>query len=161
MPGSPIALAAVAGAHGIGGEVRLKLFAESIESLKRHAAVDVDGHRVGLSAVRPAGQGVLARLEGVASRDAAEALRGKLLMVDRSELPALAEGEYYHADVIGLACVSAAGETLGRVVAVENYGAGDLIEIEQADGRRMLVPFRAPAARLQADSVTVDPAFVA
>lgn len=157
MPDAPIALAAVAGAHGIGGEVRLKLFAESIDSLKRHAIVEIEGRPVRLDGVRAAGQGVIARLEGIASRDAAEALRGKLLTVDRSMLPALDEGEYYHADIIGLACVSPTGELLGRVIAVENYGAGDLLEIERGDGSRTLVAFRASAAELAEDQIVVDP----
>lgn len=141
--------------------MRLKLFAESIESVKRHASVEIDGRRVVLTGVRAAGRGAIARLEGVASRDAAEALRGKLVTVDRSALPPLEPGEYYHADVIGLACVSAAGDVLGRVVALENYGAGDLIEIKRANGTRALVPFRAGVAELEDGRVVVDPAFLA
>lgn len=160
MPDAPIALAAVAGAHGIGGEVRLKLFAESIDSLKRHAIIEIEGRPVRLDGVRAAGQGVIARLEGIASRDAAEALRGKLLTVDRSILPALDEGEYYWADIVGLPCVSAGGERLGTVANVENYGAGDLLEIERPDGTRVLVPFRSPAATLDGERLVIDPAFL-
>ena len=156
----PVTLAAVAGAHGIGGEVRLKLFAQSVDSLKRHASVEIDGVAFAMSAVRPVAQGAIARLNGVATREAAEAMRGKLLTVDRSALPPLGEGEYYHADVIGLPCVSPDGETLGRVVTVENFGAGDLIEIERPDGARVLVPFRAPAAELGNELVVVDPAYL-
>lgn len=161
MADTRITLAAVAGAHGVGGEVRLKLFTQSLDSLRRHTVVEIDGMSRALSAVRPAGAGAIARLEGVASRDAAEALRGKLVTVARAALPPLEEGEFYHADVIGLPCASPAGEPLGRVVAVENYGAGDLIEIERTDGARVLVPLRTPGATLEADRVVVDPAFVA
>ena len=156
-----VTLAAVAGAHGVGGEVRLKLFAESVDSLKRHASVEIEGMRYAISSVRPSGAGAVARLAGVTSREGAEALRGKLLAVDRAELPPLEEGEYYHADVIGLPCVSADGAPLGQVVAVENFGAGDLIEIERVEGCRVLVPFRAPAAELEAERILVDPAFLA
>ena len=160
MPG-PIILAAVAGAHGIGGEVRLKLFAESADSLKRYGEVEIDGATFAVASVRASGQGAVARLGGVSSRDAAEALRGKLLTVDRSALPPLREGEYYHADVIGLPCVSPDGETLGRVATIENFGAGDLLEIERPTGERTLVPFRLPAADLQDGRVIIDPTFLA
>ena len=76
---------------------------------------------------------------------AAEALRGTVLTVARSALPPLEEGEYYHADLIGLAAVSDAGEPLGTVVAVENFGAGDLLEIERPTGKRFMVPMTAAA----------------
>lgn len=161
MPESRITLAAVAGAHGIAGEVRLKLFAQSVDSLRPHRQVEIDGKSFVMSAVRAGGQGAIVRLDGVASRDAAEALRGRLLTVDREALPPLAEGEYYHVDLIGLRCVTEAGETLGQVAAVENFGAGDIVEIEKADGKRSMVPLRSPAARLQAGEIVVDPAFLA
>ena len=157
---TPVVLAAVAGAHGIGGEVRLKLFAESADSLKRHATVSIDGAAFTLSSVRTSGQGAVARRAGVSSRDAAEALRGKLMTVDRAALPPLADGEYYHADVIGLPCMSPDGEPLGRVATIENFGAGDLLEIERPSGERVLVPFRSPAADLQSDRIVVDPTFL-
>ena len=78
-------------------------------------------------------------------RTAAEALRGTVLTVPRSALPPLEEGEYYHADLIGLAAVSDAGEPLGTVVAVENFGAGDVLEIERPTGKRFMVPMTAAA----------------
>ena len=86
--------------------------------------------------------GAIARFAEVADRTAAEKLRGTALTVPRATLPPLAEGEYYHADLIGLAAVSDSGEPLGTVVAVENFGAGDVIEIERPDGRRFMVPMR-------------------
>ena len=79
----------------------------------------------------------------------------------RAALPPLEEGEYYHADLIGLPCESAAGEPLGTVVAVENFGAGDLLEIEQPDGKRALIPFRPGIADLEEGRVVADPAFLA
>src|SRR5205085_2342016 len=101
-----------------------------------------------LLSVRAAGKGAVARFDGIADRSAAEALRGTLIEVDRSALPPLAEGEYYHADLIGLSAVDPAGAPIGTVVAVENYGAGDLLEIELTDGRRSLIPYRAGIADL-------------
>ena len=100
-----IALAAIAGAHGITGELRLKLFSHSAESLSRHAKLYVAGAERRLLSIRDSGKTAVARLEGVEDRSAAEALRGSLVEIDRSALPPLDEGEYYHADLIGLPAV--------------------------------------------------------
>ena len=159
--GQRVALAAVAGAHGIKGEVRLKLFANSAASLAAHATLIVGGREIALTSVRAGGKTAIARFAGVATREAAEALRGSLVEVDRAALPALGEGEYYHADLIGLPCVDAAGTRLGTVVAVEDFGAGELLEIEQAGAKRALVPFRPGIADLADDRVTIDPDYLA
>ena len=125
---SAIALAAIVGAHGIGGEVRLKLFGEGVAALSRHAAFN-DG-ALALVKVRDDGKGgAVARLHGITSREAAEALRGTLLTVARDALPPLAADEFYHADLVGLAVVTDAGEVVGKVVAVENFGATDIVEV--------------------------------
>src|SRR3954464_499845 len=113
-----IALAAVAGAHGVKGEVRLKLFSDSAESLSRHKKLFVGGAERRLLSVREGGKMAVARFEGVADRGAAEALRGLLVEVDRTTLPPLEDGEYYHADLIGLAAVDREGRAVGTVVAV-------------------------------------------
>jgi 16S rRNA processing protein RimM len=155
-----VALAAIAGAHGISGEVRLKLFAEGIDSLRRHKRVRVGERELTIASIREAAQPIV-RFAGIADRSAAEGLRGKLVTVPRTALPPLAEGEYYHADLIGLPCESAAGEPLGVVVAVENFGAGDLVEIERTDGGRTLVPFREDVADLADGRIVVDPEFLA
>jgi len=155
-----IALAAVAGAHGVKGELRLKLFAESAESLARHKKLYVGGAERRLLAVRD-GKTPVARFEGIDDRSAAEALRGTLVEVDRSALPPLEPGEYYHADLIGLPAVDGLGAALGTVVAVENYGAGDLLEIEDEAGRRSLIPFKPGIADLADDRIVVDPEFLA
>jgi 16S rRNA processing protein RimM len=155
-----VALAAVAGAHGVGGEVRLKLFAEGLDSLRRHRKVRVGERDLTLVAVRQ-GASPIARFAEIIDRAAAEALRGRLVTVPRSALPPLAEGEFYHADLIGLECVAADGEPLGTVAAVENFGAGDIIDVERADGKRALVPFRAGIADLVAGRIVVDPEFLA
>ena len=135
----PVTLAAVTGAHGVTGEVRLKLFGEGVAALKRHKSFN-DG-ALTMKSVRDDNKGgAIARFAEIADRTAAEALRGTLLNVPRSALPPLDEGEYYHADLIGLAALSDTGEPLGTVVAVENFGAGDILEIERPDGKRFMVP---------------------
>ena len=156
-----IVLAAVAGAHGIGGEVRLKLFAEGLDSLKRHQILLAGDRPLTLKSVKAGSAGAIARFAEIADRAAAEGLRGTLLSVPRSALPPLGPGEYYHADLIGLACQAADGTALGTVVAVENFGAGDLLEIEAADGRRALIPFRPGIADLGEGRIVADPAFLA
>ncbi|HEX4738937.1 MAG TPA: ribosome maturation factor RimM [Allosphingosinicella sp.] len=155
-----VALAAIAGAHGISGEVRLKLFAEGADSLKRHKKVRVGERELTIASVRDAAQPIV-RFAEIGDRNAAEALRGKLVTVPRSALPPLEEGEYYHSDLIGLPCEGESGEPLGTVVAVENFGAGDLLEIERSDGSRILVPFRESIADLVEDRIIVDPEFLA
>ena len=156
-----IALAAVAGAHGVKGEVRLKLFSESAESLAAHDRLYVGGAARRLLGIRDSGRTAVARFEGISDRSAAEGLRGSLVEVDRAALPALDEGEYYHADLIGLPAVDAHGKPVGAVVAVENYGAGDLLKIEMEDGKRSLIPFRPGIADLIDGRIVLDPEFLA
>ena len=156
-----IALAAVAGAHGVKGEIRLKLFSDNIDSLSRHEKLYVGGVERRLLSVRDSGKMAVARFEDVNDRSAAEALRGSLVEVDRVSLPPLEEGEYYHADLIGLAAVDGLGNAVGTVLGVENYGAGDLLEIELEDGKRSLIPFRPGVADLQGDRIVIDPEFLA
>ena len=156
-----IALAAVAGAHGVKGEVRLKLFGNSIDSLAQQESVFAGGVERRLLFARNAGKGAVARFEGVEDRTAAEALRGTLIEVHRAELPPLEDGEYYHADLIALTAIDASGDAVGTVVAVENYGAGDLLEIELGNGKRALIPFRDGIADLSDGRVVLDPQFLA
>lgn len=143
----PVTMAAIAGAHGVTGEVRLKLFGEGVGALKRFRAFNVGGSGSALTvkSIKDDGKGgAIARFAEVTDRTAAEKLRGTVLTVPRSALPPLAEGEYYHADLIGLPAVSTAGEPLGTCVAVENFGAGDVLEIEyrpaEGKARRFMVP---------------------
>jgi 16S rRNA processing protein RimM len=159
--GKRVALAAVAGAHGVKGELRLKLFADSVESLARHSRLYVGGRQLALRHVQDGGKTAIARFEGIADRSAAEALRGQLVEIDRDALPPLEEGEYYHADLIGLSCVDEAGALLGSVVSVENFGAGDLLEVERANGQRSLIPFREPIARQDGQRIILDPEYLA
>ena len=156
-----MALAAVAGAHGVKGELRLKLFADSVESLACHSRLHVGGRDLALKEIKDGGKTAIARFEGISDRTAAEALRGSLVEIDRSQLPPLEEGEYYHADLVGLPCLDEAGNSLGTVAAVENFGAGDLLDVERSNGSRSLIPFRDPIARLDGDKIILDPEFMA
>jgi 16S rRNA processing protein RimM len=153
----PVTLAVIIGAHGVGGEVRLKVFAESIGGLKKHKSFN-DG-ALTLKSLRD-GNNIIARFAEIPDRTAAERMRGTELTVPRDALPPLGEGEYYHADLIGLPAVSSAGEDLGRVVAVENFGAGDVLEIERPDGKRFMVPMTADAVPEWGEWVVIDAGFV-
>jgi|SRR5688572_14639743 len=159
--GKRVALAAVAGAHGIKGELRLKLFSAGADSLAGHATVFIGGREVKLESVKAAGKGVIARIAGIADRSAAEALRGQLIEVDRAALPPLEAGEYYHADLVGLPCVGHGGASVGTVAAVENFGAGDLLEVEDDSGKRSLIPFKPGIADLEDGRIVLDPEFLA
>ena len=160
MQDKPVTLAAITGAHGVTGEVRLKLFGEGVAALSAHRAFN--GGALTLAKVRDDGKGgAIARFAEVTDRTAAEKLRGTALTVPRTALPPLGEGEYYHADLIGLAAVTDAGEPLGTVVAVENFGAGDVIEIERPEGKRFMVPMRVEAVpEWNSERLVVSGAFV-
>ena len=140
----PVTLAAIIGAHGVTGEVRLKLFGEGVAGLKPFRAF-TEG-KLTVEKLRDDGKGgAIARFAEVTDRTAAEALRGTALTVPRAALPELAEDEYYHADLLGLPAVSTDGAALGTCVAVENFGAGDVVEIQRPDGKRFMVPLRPEA----------------
>lgn len=103
----------------------------------------------------------IARFAEVTDRTAAEAMRGTLLTIPRGSLPPLGEGEYYHADLIGLPVVTATGDQVGHVVAVENFGAGDVIEVERPGGKRFMAPMRPEAVpEWNAERLVIEPAFV-
>jgi 16S rRNA processing protein RimM len=159
----PVTLAAIAGAHGVTGEVRLKLFGEGPDSLKAYRNFDAAGRVLTLKSVRPGPTGAVARFAEINGRTEAEAMRGTALTVPRSALPPLPDGEYYHVDLIGLPCISDAGDELGTIVAVENFGAGDVLEIERPrendkPGKRFMVPIH--AATLGDTQTVIDAAFV-
>lgn len=158
-PEIQVTLAAIAGAHGVAGEVRLKLFGEGVESLRRFRAFNDSS--LTLTKLRDDGKGgAIARFAEVTDRNAAEALRGTTLTVPRSALPPLEDGEYYHADLIGLPAVSTTGEALGTCVAVDNFGAGDVIEIERPNGKRFMVPMKVEAVPEWGERLLIDAAWV-
>lgn len=160
MSDKPVTLAAVTGAHGVTGEVRLKLLGEGLEALKAHKSFNEGA--LTLETIRSDNKGgAIARFAEVADRTEAEKLRGTALTVTRETLPALEEGEFYLADLIGLAVVTDAGEAVGQVVAVENYGATDIVEIEKPDGKRFMVPLTQQAVpEWNEDRLVVDRVFV-
>jgi len=161
MAARRILIGAVAGAHGVRGEVLIKSYAAEPERIASYGPLsDETGDRQFQIAVRRVtGRGVIARIEGVASRSEAEALKGMRLYVARERLPATGASEFYHADLVGLRALSPAGEVMGEVVAVQNYGAGDLIEIRlSGGGESELVPFTdafVPKVDLAAGHMTV------
>ena len=136
----PVTLAVIIGAHGVTGEVRLKVFAEDLGRYK-----SFNQGQLTLKSIRHGSNGAIARIAEVTDRNAAEAMRGTELTVPRADLPPLGEGEYYHTDLLGLAVVSTDGEAIGRVVAIDNFGAGDVLEIERSDKKRFMVPMRIEA----------------
>jgi len=159
-------MAAVIGAHGVTGEVRLKLFGEGVAALKRYRAFN--NGTLTIKTLRDDNKGgAIARFAEVTDRNAAEKLRGTELTVSRNALPPLGEGEYYHADLIGLPAISTTGEELGTCVAVENFGAGDVLEIERPPaedgkrGKRFMVPMRVEAVpEWNAERLLIDAAYV-
>ncbi len=135
----PVTLAAVTGAHGVTGEVRLKLLGEGLDGVKVHKSFNEGA--LTLTGIRGDNKGgAIARFAEITNRNTAEALRGTTLSVPRSALPELGEGEYYHADLVGLRVVTETGEGIGIVHAIENYGATDIVEIQRANGKRFMVP---------------------
>jgi len=156
MTAKPVTLAVVTGAHGVTGEVRLKVFADDLGAHTRFN----DG-ALTAKAIRITPQGAIARFAEVADRTAAEGLRGTELTVPRDTLPPLGEGEYYHSDVLGLPVVSTDGDTIGTVAAIDNFGASDVIEIEKPDGRRFMVPLTIEAVpEWNADRLLITAEFV-
>ena len=140
---APICVARIGAAHGVRGAVKLWTFTEDPLAVKAYGPlVTKDGTRqFELTHVREAKGHLVASLKGITTRDAAERLNGIELYVARESLPATGEGEYYHADLIGLAAVTPADAPLGRVIAIYNFGAGDIIEIAPPRGATLLLPF--------------------
>ena len=140
---SDVLLAAVIGAQGLKGEVKARLFTARPDALPRYGVLHTrDGRELKVTAFRPTkpGEAVIA-FEGVRDRNAAEALKGAELLVDRAALPQTEEDEFYHADLIGLEARDAEGRILGKVSALYNYGASDVIELTRSDGDDVLLAF--------------------
>lgn len=159
MADKPVMLAAISGAHGVAGEVRLKLFTADVGNLKRHKSFNEGA--LTLTSVRPHKDGAIARFAEITDRNAAEAARGSQLMVPRSALPALSDDEYYHVDLIGLPCVSTDGTDLGICIAVENFGAGDVIEIQTLERKKFMVPMNADAVPEWGEVIVVNAEYIA
>ncbi|HCQ64632.1 MAG TPA: ribosome maturation factor RimM [Rhodobacteraceae bacterium] len=163
MSETRICVGAIAGAFGVKGEVRLKSFTADPEAIASYGPlVTEDGARsFAVEITRPVKNGFAARIEGVSSKEAADDLRGTKLFAERDVLPCLPDDEFYHADLIGLAVHDTGGRLLGRVTAVHNHGAGDLLEISGAGlNTPALLPFTqdaVPTVDLTARRIVADP----
>jgi 16S rRNA processing protein RimM len=140
---APICVARIGAAHGVRGAVKLWTFTEDPLAVKSYGPLMTkDGARqFEVTHVREAKDHLVATLKGIATREEAERLNGLELYIAREKLPTTDDDEYYHADLIGLAAVTSAGAPLGRVIAIHNFGAGDIIEIAPPQGATMLLPF--------------------
>jgi 16S rRNA processing protein RimM len=139
-----ICIGAIAGAFGVAGEVRLKSFCSEPTDIVSYGPLTTeDGSRsFQITLTRPVAGGLGARIQGIATKEAADALRGTSLFVPRDRLPALPDDEFYHADLIGMSAHDTGGALLGKVTAVHNHGAGDIIEISPIDHKSaLLLPF--------------------
>jgi 16S rRNA processing protein RimM len=138
-----ICVARIGAPHGVRGAVKLWTFTEDPLAVKRYGPLATkDGaRRFEVTHAREAKGHLVATLKGVATREDAERLNGIELYIARDKLPAIDADEYYHADLIGLAAVNAADEPIGRVIAIHNFGAGDIIEVAPPNGATLLLPF--------------------
>jgi 16S rRNA processing protein RimM len=138
-----ICVARIGAAHGVRGEVKLWTFTEDPLAVTRYGALSTkDGTRqFEVTRAREAKDFLVATLKGVTTRNEAERLNGIELYIARDKLPETEAGEYYYADLIGLAAVTTSGDPLGHVIAIHNFGAGDIIEIAPQSGATLMLPF--------------------
>ena len=163
MSSDLICVGAIAGAFGVRGEVRIKSFCAVPEDIAAYAPLlTEDGTRsFTLELTRSITNGFAARLGGVTSKEAADALRGLRLFAPRDRLPSLPDDEFYHADLIGMKVVDTGGADLGEVIAVQDHGAGDLLELRvPGTSETVLLPFTheiVPTVDLAAGRIVADP----
>ena len=161
-PSARVCLGVITKAHGVQGEVRIKSFTENPAAVAAYGPVtdETGDHAMTLQVMRVSKGVVTARIEGVDDRAAAEALKGRRLYVPRETLPGTEEEEFYHCDLIGLRAELVTGGMLGTVRAVNNFGAGDVLELEGRDGRALVVPFTravVPVIDAAAGFLKIDP----
>jgi 16S rRNA processing protein RimM len=158
-----VCLGQIGAPHGVRGEVRLRSFTAEPEAIAAYGSLQTeDGRAIEIEALRPAKDHFVAALAGVHDRDAAAQLANAKLYAPRERLPQLADPEeFYYADLIGLAVVDRRGEPIGSVVAIHNFGAGDLIEVQlNASRKSELLPFNdsnVPKVDIAAGTVVIDP----
>ena len=140
---SDVLLGVVIGAQGLKGEVKVKTFTETPDAVARYGTLHTkDGRKLRVAASRaPKDDVIVVRFEGIADRNAAEALKGTELHVARAVLPKTGAQEFYHADLVGLRADDEEDRLIGKIVSIQNYGAGDVIEIARGDGSTVLLPF--------------------
>jgi 16S rRNA processing protein RimM len=156
-----ICIGAIAGSFGVSGEVRLKSFCSEPTDIAAYGPLRTeDGREFSVTLTRPVSGGLGARINGITTKEQADALRGTSLFVPRDRLPSLPDDEYYHADLIGLAAHDTGGALIGKVTAVYNHGAGDILEISPTGHKSaLLLPFTmaiVPNVDLAAGRVVVD-----
>jgi 16S rRNA processing protein RimM len=158
---SRVLIGRIGAPHGVRGEVLIQSYAEDPQAIAAYGPLlSEDGkRRIEIKVVRVTSKGIVARIAGIGDRNGVEALKGLALYVERSRLPAAAEGEFYRADLIGLRAVAPDGSALGTIVAVDNYGAGDILELRlEGERETELIPFAdafVPAVNIAAGTVTV------
>ncbi|WP_434289155.1 ribosome maturation factor RimM [Celeribacter sp. SCSIO 80788] len=162
MSDTRIIVGAIAGAFGVHGEVRIKSFCADPEAIGEYSPLtSEDGTEYVLTLTRAIKNGFAAEIEGVETKEEADALRGVTLYADRTHLPSLPDDEFYHADLIGLTVLDTGGAVLGTVRNVLNHGAGDLLEVQGADLKTpVLLPFtlqNVPTVDLASGRIIADP----
>jgi 16S rRNA processing protein RimM len=159
-PQNPVQMAVIGAPHGIKGEVRVKTFTGDPLAIADYGPLHAsDGRVFEIEGIRPAGEVVAVRFRGIGDRTSAERLTGTELFVDRSALPP-EDGEFYHADLIGLAVRDESGAVAGRVFAVQNFGGGDILEISFHGRKGLLIPFSqaaVPDVDIAGGFVRIDP----
>jgi 16S rRNA processing protein RimM len=156
-----ILIGEITGAHGIRGDLLVRSYTDVPEAIAGYGPLtDASGRKsFSLRVVRVTSKGIVARIGGIEDRNAAEPLRGTKLYVDRSKLPETQEAEFYHADLVGLRAVAPDGKELGKIVSVQNFGAGDLLELEFLEGATEFIPFEnrwVPTVDLAAGLLVID-----
>jgi 16S rRNA processing protein RimM len=160
--GARVCVGQIGAPHGVRGEVRLRSFTAEPEAIVGYGPLETeDGRILQIKSLRPAKDHFVAAVSGIRDRDAAEKLANLKLYVPRERLPQLVEAdEFYHADLIGLAVVNKAGEQLGTVLAVHNFGAGDLIEVRFSSGKTEMIAFNernVPSVDIAAGTIVIEP----
>jgi 16S rRNA processing protein RimM len=163
MSDDKVCVGALAGAYGVRGELRVKSFCAVAEDIEKYSPLsDESGKRLfHLALIRPISNGFVARISEVATKEEADALKGVKLFAGRDRLPSLPDDEYYHADLIGLTVLDSGGSVLGVVKAVQDHGAGDLLEVQRpGSSETVLLPFTraaVPTVDLAAGRIIADP----
>jgi 16S rRNA processing protein RimM len=156
-----VVMAQIGRAHGLKGEVHATSFTADPLALTDYGdLIDAKGRVFKIAAMRPQGAGLVLRLAGISTREAAEALNGVELLLPRAALPETEDDDdFYYADLIGLNAVETNGEVLGKILAVHNFGAGDMLEMRLVNGKSVFVPFTkaaVPTVAVKAGAVTID-----
>lgn len=155
-----ICVGKIVGAHGLRGLVRLRSFTEDPAAIAQYAVADEMGRPRKVTLKTPMAEEFIAEVEGVTTREQAEAARGLRLFVARDQLPKLSAREYYLADLVGLRAEDTVGKVCGTVLAVHDFGAGAVLEFKLSDGRTAMLPFRdafIPTVALQEGRIVISP----